>query len=129
MGVVVGSRISTGQISVIKGPLVRRQGEVSSINVEGDAHVAGEVAIDRLGTGVAIGDINGDGTPDLILGANAADSANGEKTGSVSVMFGNIFDREPVPEASGTNQIAMYAVIAIVAVVVAGGGLWYRRRR
>ena len=128
MGVVVGSRISTGQISVIKGPLVRRQGEVSSINVEGDAHVAGEVAIDRLGTGVAIGDINGDGTPDLILGANAADSANGEKTGSVSVMFGNIFDREPVPETSGTSQITMYAVIAIVVVVVGGGGLWYRRR-
>ena len=93
------------------------------------AVVSGESSIDRLGTAAAIGDINGDGAADLILGANASDSPNGEKTGTVSVMFGNIFDREPIPEASGTGSITVFAIIGGVAVVAVGGGFWYIRRK
>ena len=98
------------------------------VDTEADAHVAGEFAIDRLGSAVTIADINGDGTTDLILGANAADSLNGEETGTVSVMFGNIFDRDPIPETSGTSQVATFAIIAIVGAVVVGGAFWYIRR-
>jgi len=128
MGIVAGSRIGAGQVSVIKGPFDRQQNAIPKIDTEADAHVAGEFAIDRLGSAVTIGDINGDGTTDLILGANAADSLNGEETGTVSVMFGNIFDRDPIPETSGTSQVTTFAIVAIVGAVVAGGAFWYIRR-
>ena len=139
MGIAVGSRVGTGQVSVIKGPL---SGErhmpryntwtnqtTSKIARVTHAVVSGESSIDRLGTAAAIGDINGDGTADLILGANASDSPNGEKTGTVSVMFGNIFDREPIPEPSGTGSITVFAIIGVVAVVIVSGGFWYLRRK
>ena len=139
MGIAVGSRVGTGQVSIIKGPL---SGErhmpryntwtnqtTSKIARVTHAVVSGESSIDRLGTAAAIGDINGDGTADLILGANASDSPNGEKTGTVSVMFGNIFDRDPIPEASGTGSITVFAIIGVVAVVIVSGGFWYLRRK
>ena len=129
MGIVVGSRLSTGQVAIIKGPLNRDRGEASKIGSEADTIVSGEAVMERLGSAVAIGDINGDGIADLILGANAADSPNGEETGTVSIMFGNIFDREPIPEASGTGSITVFAIIGVVAVVGVAGGFWYLRRK
>ena len=129
MGIVAGSRIGAGQVSVIKGPFDRQQNAIPKIDTEADAHVAGEFASDRLGSAGTIADINGDGTTDLILGAKAADSLNGEETGTVSVMFGNIFDREPIPEASGTGSITVFAIIGVVAVVGVAGGFWYLRRK
>ena len=129
MGIVVGSRLSTGQVAIIKGPLNRDQSESAKIGSEADTIVSGEAVMERLGSAVAIGDINGDGIADLILGANAADSLNGEDTGTVSIMFGNIFDREPIPEASGTGSITVFAIIGVVGVVGVGGGFWYLRRK
>ena len=139
MGIVVGERIGTGQVSIIKGPLSGEHfipashtwGTQTNTKIARVAHavVSGESAIDRLGTAAAIGDINGDGTADLILGANASDSPNGEKTGTVSVMLGNIFDREPIPEPSGTGSITVFAIIGVVAVVIVSGGFWYLRRK
>ena len=138
MGISVGSRVGTGQVSIIKGPLdatylipgTNRWSQQQTTKIARVAHavVSGESSIDRLGTAAAIGDINGDGTADLILGANASDSPNGEKTGTVSVMFGNIFDREPIPETSGTSQVATFAIIAIIGAAVMGGAFWYIRR-
>ena len=129
MGIVVGSRLSTGQVAIIKGPLNRDQSESAKIGSEADTIVSGEAVMERLGSAVAIGDINGDGIADLILGANAADSLNGEETGTVSIMFGNIFDREPIPEASGTGSITVFAIIGVVGVVGVAGGFWYLRRK
>ena len=44
-------------------------------------------------------------------------------------MFGNIFDREPIPEPSGTGSITMFAIIGVVAVVIVGRGFWFLRRK
>jgi len=138
MGIVVGERIGTGQVSIIRGPLddvnFFRGGDhwsnqqTAKIKKAANLIVSGESAIERLGSAIAIADINGDGITDLILGSNGANSSNGEETGTVSVMLGNIFDREPTPEASGTGPITIFAIIAIVAVVIVGGGLLYIRR-
>ena len=81
-----------------------------------------------LNEGIDIADINGDGIHDLILGANTSDSINAEETGTVSVMFGNIFDRVPIPEESGGGQVSVFAIIGIVAVVIVIGAFWYLRR-
>ena len=102
--------------------------EATNINSEVDAIVSGEFSMDHLGSAVAVGDVNGDGIHDLILGANTSDSINAEETGTVSVMFGNIFDRVPIPEESGGGQVSGFAIIAIVAVVIVVGAFWYLRR-
>jgi hypothetical protein len=56
-----------------------------------DLTVHGERPGDRLGFSVASGDLNGDGIPDLILGAIDADGARNDKpnSGQVYVIFGS----------------------------------------
>ena len=127
-GIVVGSRLSTGQVLIIKGPLNDGRTQATNISSEADAIVSGESSMDHLGSAVAVGDINGDGIQDLILGANTSDSINAEETGTVSVIFGNIFDRVPIPEESGGGQVSVFAIIGIVAVVIVIGAFWYLRR-
>jgi hypothetical protein len=50
--------------------------------------VYGDDAIDYSGYSVAAGDINGDGTDDLIIGAPTADSAGGDGAGATYVIYG-----------------------------------------
>jgi len=47
---------------------------------------------DALGTAIAAGDLNGDGQPDLVLGAPRADSGGLVNNGAVWVLFGPLAD-------------------------------------
>ena len=55
----------------------------------------GAKAGDRLGIWVSAGDLDGDGTRDLVLGADQADGPNGDRpdAGAIYVIFGS----QPLP--------------------------------
>lgn len=56
---------------------------------QADAVFIGEAIEDQFGTSVAVADVNGDGTSDLIVGAPLSD-ANDPNTGRVYVFFGGV---------------------------------------
>lgn len=53
-----------------------------------DLRIDGLAVSQRLGAGVAAGDINGDGIADMVLGSPAASNNNRTSSGSVYVVFG-----------------------------------------
>ena len=63
--------------------------------------VYGDDAYDRSGWAVAAGDINGDGSDDLIIGAYLADPAGGTEAGETYVIYGEP-QPTPTPTATGT---------------------------
>lgn len=116
---------AAGAVFVLKGPI---QAGVYNLDTTADIVIEGESAIDSLGSGVDVGDLNGDGMADLVLGANFADPEEVEDAGVTYIMFGNIFDREPTPEESNLPQIIIGVVGVIVVLAVAAGAIWYLRR-
>jgi uncharacterized protein (TIGR03437 family) len=71
-----------------------------------DVTISGEAAGDLFGNSVAIGDINGDGKPELIAGAPGADSSpNAPDAGAVYAVSGNL--------KGGIFQIAEIAGLTI----------------
>ena len=65
-------------------------GQVDLAQQKADVEISGEAADDHLGTSVAVGDINGDGKSDLILGAPQANVGDFPDAGKVYVVFGNL---------------------------------------
>ena len=116
---------AAGKVFVIKGPLLS-----GTYNLEDSADVVieGENSIDSLGSGVGVGDLNGDGVADLALAANFADPQEREDAGVTYILFGNIFEREPTPDESNLPQILIGVVVVIVVIAVAAGAIWYLRR-
>ncbi len=55
-----------------------------------DVEISGDAADDHLGASLAIGDINGDGKSDLILGAPQANVGDFPDAGKVYVIYGNL---------------------------------------
>ncbi len=61
-----------------------------TIDADGaDFMILGDDAYDRLGRSVACGDVNGDGTADIIAGAYRADQTWGDDAGEVYVVYGS----------------------------------------
>ncbi|MYB48516.1 MAG: hypothetical protein F4X72_04480 [Dehalococcoidia bacterium] len=119
-----GSR-AAGKVFVIKGPILSG---IYNLDDAADVAIEGENPIDSLGSGIGVGDLNGDGVADLALAANFADPQEREDAGIAYIMFGNIFEREPTPEESNLPQILIGVVVVIVVIAAAAGGLWYLRR-
>ncbi len=59
--------------------------KIDALTVPPDLLVYGAHAVDDLGIGVGIGDINGDAYADALIGANAADGPDGTRTNSGAV--------------------------------------------
>jgi hypothetical protein len=70
------------------------QGHAASLRHSWQTQVGGARAGDRSGEGLASGaDVNGDGRPDVIVGASGSDRA-GRNSGSVYVVFGRRWRRK-----------------------------------
>ena len=134
---VVGSMSSdasgdrgAGKVFILKGPL---QPGIFTLQSAADIVIEGENIIDTFGSGVGIGDLNGDGVQDLALGASFWDpdgTSRDDNSGAVYVMYGNIFDREPTPPGPNLLLIAIVAAAAIaVGAVVAFIVVFILRRR
>jgi hypothetical protein len=88
-----GDRADAGAAYVLFGPL---DGEINAVEDAG-LRVLGAVAGDNLGSGVASGDLNGDGTDDIIVGASGSNALENLRTdmGEAYVILGK-------PELDGT---------------------------
>ena len=116
---------AAGKVFLIEGPIASG---VYNLEDAADVVIEGENSIDSLGSGVGVGDLNGDGVADLALAANFADPQERENAGVTYIMFGNIFEREPTPEESNLPQIIIGVVGAIVLVAAAILAIWWLRR-
>ena len=116
---------AAGKVLIYKGPV-----QAGTYNAADGAQIVieGEKAIDNFGSGVGVGDLNGDGVTDLALAANFGDPNERENAGITYIMFGNIFEREPTPEESNLPQILIAAVAAIAVIAAAVLGIWWLRR-
>jgi hypothetical protein len=66
------------------------------LDLDANATFDGRSAGDRLGWSVAgVGDVNGDGTDDVLVGAIGSD-ANGNQSGSVYLVHGTVFGQFPL---------------------------------
>ena len=86
-------RLAAGSVHVIRGPIVPGT-HVDDITLAADFHVIGPDSGVRLGTSLAVGDLNGDGVPDLVMGA-----AGERDRGGVFVLYG------PLPWSVGTIDL------------------------
>lgn len=96
---------AAGQVHVFLGRANPR-GVVDLATRPADVTIRGEAPDDRFGSSLAIGDINGDGKADLIIGAPAADASNAPDSGKVYAVFGAL--------AQGAYDIAKIASLKIV---------------
>jgi hypothetical protein len=85
-----GPRTSVGEVYVVFGsPNLR--GRASVAEDQQDLILAGSGELDAFGQAVAAGDVNGDGTADIIVGARSFDGPEGNRrdSGAAFVFFGS----------------------------------------
>ena len=95
-------RGDAGETYVLFGPLAAGTLELST---DADITINGIDGGDASGLGVGIGDINNDGTADLIIGAGNGDSGGKNSAGETYVLFG--------PLVGGTIELSTDADIII----------------
>jgi|GEM_PF-2403736 len=83
-----GAGLNNGKVYVFFGR-ANLTGSLDLAREKADVEILGEAAEDRFGSSLAIGDLNGDGKNDLIIGAPLADSASLPDAGKVYVVFGS----------------------------------------
>lgn len=85
-------RKDAGAAFVATGPRDARV-DVRSRSFEG-FRIAGARRRDNLSSGCVIGDLNGDGMREIVLGAQTADTPNGDASGAAYVVFGSSSPRD-----------------------------------
>lgn len=88
-GEAIGSAWRTGSVAVLKGSAAGVTGSGAVGFDQGTANVPGSnEADDVFGRALAIGDVNGDGRPDLVVGTPGEDVGTVQDAGAVTVLPG-----------------------------------------
>ena len=89
--------IGAGIVYVVAGRVTRLPSPIElGASPLGVSRIFGESERDRLGNGIAVGDVDGDNAGDLILGARLADTPGGYNAGKVYVIRGS--GGSPIPD-------------------------------
>ncbi|MEK7832169.1 MAG: Ig-like domain-containing protein, partial [Acidobacteriota bacterium] len=83
-----GAAQNSGKVYVFFGR-ANLTGQIDLAERKADIEISGEAADDHFGTSLAIGDINGDGKKDLIVGTPQANVGDFPDAGKVYIFFGN----------------------------------------
>ncbi len=85
-----GFRFDAGGVFIVLGGVDVIRGTTRDLHDRADIVIHGADANDRLGTSLAVGDVNGDGIADIIIGAPGADGPGETRPGAgeVYVLFG-----------------------------------------
>ncbi len=90
--------------------------ELGLLNGSNGFVINGEDSADLLGIAVSgVGDINGDGIDDLLIGANDAEIGNGDNNGISYVVFGSATGFPANPETQQLNGLNGFAIIGETA--------------
>lgn len=87
-----GGRVQAGAVYVLFGNNASKPGhsfKVSNLNTYNGFELDGVTAGDAVGSAVAVGDINGDGIADIIIGAPVASPVGRSHAGKTYVVFGS----------------------------------------
>jgi hypothetical protein len=102
-----GARRDSGEVAILFG-----QPELPSTlsNAAAERTFYGATSSANLGHAVAVADIDGDGTPDLIMGAPKADTHVQGAAGAVYVFYGGLFRLPPEATVDLDNTAADVAI-------------------
>lgn len=106
---------STGEVFVVFGqasfPAPTLTVGTSAVAGFDILRIYGATGGDKFGEGMALGDVDGDGTLDLVAGATGADDAGASTTGAVFVVFGGSKSTLGVVNGFGADRVGPTAAV------------------
>jgi hypothetical protein len=98
-------RTGAGAVYVFYGPI---DDDVDLASVAANVEVHGEANGYELGFSVVTGDLNGDGTDDMVLGSPGGDGGGGIDAGQVHVIYGGAGLASTIDLASTSSDLTIY---------------------
>jgi len=104
-----GNRSDAGEVYVVFGSAAMG-GDIDTASTQQDVTIYGADASDHLPSSVAVGDVNGDGTEDLLLGTYEGDGPGNTRSGAgeAYVIFGSPTLSGVIDLAAGGADVTVY---------------------
>jgi hypothetical protein len=104
-----GNRADAGEVYLVFGSAAM-SGVIDTASAQQNVTVYGADAYDQLAASIAAGDVNGDGTDDLILGTHEGDGPGNTRSGAgeAYVIFGSPTLNGAIDLAAGGANVTIY---------------------